>query len=152
MRLLACLLACASLDFNCNLLETVRASKVESMISLLGLGECADTIVGNALIRGISGGQKKRVTIGTRANCSTALLISILDCPGEALLTDARVLLLDEVYSLAIARSCVDPFCPSRSRTVWTRRPRSTSFKRCASGATSQVRSQATGRSDAPVR
>jgi ABC-type glutathione transport system ATPase component len=42
------------------------------------LQACADTIVGSVFVRGISGGQKKRVTI------------------GEALLANARVLALDE--------------------------------------------------------
>ncbi|GLT73000.1 hypothetical protein SLA2020_448900 [Shorea laevis] len=34
------------------------------VLKLLGLDVCADTIVGNNMIRGISGGQKKRVTTG----------------------------------------------------------------------------------------
>jgi hypothetical protein len=33
-------------------------------IQILGLSDCADTIVGDELHRGISGGQKKRTTIG----------------------------------------------------------------------------------------
>ena len=36
----------------------------EYIIRMLGLEVCADTKVGNQMIRGISGGQKKRVTSG----------------------------------------------------------------------------------------
>ena len=36
----------------------------EYIIRMLGLEMCADTPVGNTVIRGISGGQKKRVTSG----------------------------------------------------------------------------------------
>jgi len=52
--------------------------KVDLLLSVLGMHECADTIAGNAVIRGISGGQKKRLTI------------------GEFMIINARVLLLDE--------------------------------------------------------
>jgi hypothetical protein len=34
-------------------------------VQILGLDMCADVIVGNELMRGISGGQKKRLTTGT---------------------------------------------------------------------------------------
>lgn len=37
------------------------------VLKLLGLEMCADTIVGDSMERGISGGQKKRVTTGTNA-------------------------------------------------------------------------------------
>ncbi|KAL4419611.1 hypothetical protein ABPG77_001665 [Micractinium sp. CCAP 211/92] len=37
---------------------------VEVILKLLGLDVCADTVVGSAMLRGISGGQKKRVTSG----------------------------------------------------------------------------------------
>jgi len=33
-------------------------------MQILGLEVCADTIVGNAMLRDIFGGQRKRVTIG----------------------------------------------------------------------------------------
>ena len=36
----------------------------EYVIRMLGLDLCADTPVGNEMVRGISGGQKKRVTSG----------------------------------------------------------------------------------------
>lgn len=40
----------------------------EYVIRMLGLDICADTICGNHMMRGISGGQKKRVTSGTVPN------------------------------------------------------------------------------------
>ncbi len=36
----------------------------EYVIRMLGLEVCADTQVGSASIRGVSGGQRKRVTLG----------------------------------------------------------------------------------------
>ena len=53
--------------------------KVDAVIDVLGLKECEHTVVGNEMLRGISGGQRKRVTV------------------GEAILSGSRVLALDEV-------------------------------------------------------
>ena len=36
----------------------------ERMLDELGLVDCADTMVGGALIKGISGGQRKRTSVG----------------------------------------------------------------------------------------
>jgi len=33
-------------------------------LQILGLETCADTVVGNTMLRGISGGQKKRLSTG----------------------------------------------------------------------------------------
>ncbi|KAI3429335.1 hypothetical protein D9Q98_005430 [Chlorella vulgaris] len=41
-----------------------RNLRVDIVLRTLGLDICADTLVGNHMIRGISGGQKKRVTLG----------------------------------------------------------------------------------------
>uniref|UniRef100_A0A453GL17 ABC transporter domain-containing protein n=1 Tax=Aegilops tauschii subsp. strangulata TaxID=200361 RepID=A0A453GL17_AEGTS len=49
------------------------------ILKILGLDMCADTIVGNNMLRGISGGQKKRVTT------------------AEMLVTPGRALFMDEI-------------------------------------------------------
>jgi ABC-type Mn2+/Zn2+ transport system ATPase subunit len=38
--------------------------QLNNVIKVLGLSECANTLVGDGAIRGISGGQKRRVTLG----------------------------------------------------------------------------------------
>lgn len=48
-------------------------------MQILGLEVCADTVVGDEMFRGISGGQKKRVTT------------------GEMMVGPSRVLLMDEI-------------------------------------------------------
>ena len=44
-------------------------SFVKNMLTGLGLNGCKDTLVGNAMIRGVSGGQKRRVTVGEIMVC-----------------------------------------------------------------------------------
>ncbi|CAK4485667.1 unnamed protein product [Aphanomyces euteiches] len=45
-------------------LREVAKLRTDMIIDLLGLNTCADTVVGDALLRGVSGGERKRVTIG----------------------------------------------------------------------------------------
>ena len=59
--------------------EAAVNARVEEISELLHLKGCADTIIGDDLARGVSGGEKKRVTV------------------GEGLITAARVLALDEI-------------------------------------------------------
>ncbi|CAN6545235.1 unnamed protein product [Malus baccata var. baccata] len=60
--------------------ESQRAQVVtDYILKILGLDVCADTMVGDDLIRGISGGQKKRVTT------------------GEMLVGPAKALFMDEI-------------------------------------------------------
>lgn len=59
--------------------------KLEMLLRTMGLSRAADTLVGNALIRGISGGERKRVTsaemlvgpkVGAQRPASTGLYTS----------------------------------------------------------------------------
>ncbi|OBT84548.1 hypothetical protein VE02_06800 [Pseudogymnoascus sp. 03VT05] len=58
-----------------------KHDRAEAILLKMGLKDCADNIVGSDLIKGISGGEKRRVTIAVQ------------------ILTDPRVLLLDEPTS-----------------------------------------------------
>ena len=55
---------------------------VERLIEELGIKECADTFVGNALIKGISGGQRKRTSIGIEliTNPVVSIVLAFAQC------------------------------------------------------------------------
>ncbi|KAK9457864.1 P-loop containing nucleoside triphosphate hydrolase protein [Dipodascopsis uninucleata] len=58
-----------------------KHQRVEELIRMMGLHDCADTLIGSELVKGISGGEKRRVSITVQ------------------LLNEPRVLLLDEPTS-----------------------------------------------------
>ena len=58
-----------------------KMQRAEDIMLKMGLRDCADSIVGNSIIKGISGGEKRRVSIATQ------------------ILTEPRILLLDEPTS-----------------------------------------------------
>lgn len=58
-----------------------KVQRAESVLLKLGLKDCADNLIGSEMVKGISGGEKRRVSIGIQ------------------ILTDPRVLLLDEPTS-----------------------------------------------------
>lgn len=62
---------------------------LQNTIAMLGLKGCKDTCVGNAMIRGVSGGQKRRVTIGEMMVCPRP--IKLMDCISNGLDTATTV-------------------------------------------------------------
>ncbi|XP_077061406.1 broad substrate specificity ATP-binding cassette transporter ABCG2b [Siphateles boraxobius] len=60
-----------------------KEKKVESIIQELGLEDCADTKIGTEFIRGVSGGERKRCSIGMELITSPSLLF--LDEPTTGL-------------------------------------------------------------------
>lgn len=50
---------------------------VNNILTILGLRGCKDTYVGNGMIRGISGGQKRRVTIGELMTCPRPVYVAL---------------------------------------------------------------------------
>jgi len=58
-----------------------KVARAEQVLSQLGLRHCADTLVGSEFVKGISGGEKRRVSIAIQ------------------ILTDPKILMLDEPSS-----------------------------------------------------
>lgn len=53
--------------------EDQSLSRVNNMLLVLGINGCRDTMVGDAATRGISGGQKRRVTVGEMMLCPSSI-------------------------------------------------------------------------------
>ncbi|KAG8386289.1 hypothetical protein BUALT_Bualt03G0133600 [Buddleja alternifolia] len=60
-----------------------KVQKAEAVINQLGLSRCRDSIIGGPLLRGISGGERKRVSIGQEMLINPSLLF--LDEPTSGL-------------------------------------------------------------------
>ncbi|KAF9192310.1 hypothetical protein BGZ50_008674 [Haplosporangium sp. Z 11] len=71
-----------------------KLAKVDDVIDLMGLRECADVLVGDDETSGISGGQRRRVSIGTQLVLEPSVLV--LDEPTSG---------LDSVTALAIVQT-----------------------------------------------
>lgn len=54
----------AELRLDENMKSEDKANRVQTILNMLGLNEVGDTLIGNENIRGVSGGQLKRVSIG----------------------------------------------------------------------------------------
>jgi ABC-type multidrug transport system ATPase subunit len=76
-----------------------RTRKVNEMIAILHLSSCADTMIGNELIKGISGGEKKRVSIGVELITQPSILF--LDEPTSGLDSYAAYNIINTLKDLA---------------------------------------------------
>ena len=100
-----------------------RTAKVDALLAELKLEKCADTLIGGALIKGISGGERKRTAIGVE------------------LISDPSILFLDEVSQPLLPRVLARDYypqltpestfsVPSSPRLGSTPSPRSASVRR----------------------
>lgn len=93
------LIFCSLLRLPKTLSKKERISIAESVITELGLVKCENTIIGNSFIRGISGGERKRVSIANEMLIDPSLLI--LDEPTSGLDSTGAHRLLSTLGSLA---------------------------------------------------
>jgi len=78
-----------------------RAARVQSVIATLGLDRCRDTIIGGAFRRGVSGGERKRVSVGHEMIINPAALF--LDEPTSGLDSTTALSLVGTLRDLASA-------------------------------------------------
>jgi ATP-binding cassette, subfamily G (WHITE), member 2 len=64
----------ADLRLSSNVSRVERIDRVDKVLDDMGLAECANTRVGNQILRGISGGERKRTCIGTELVLSPKIL------------------------------------------------------------------------------
>ena len=93
------LVFCSLLRLPKSLSKQEKTLVAESVISELGLTKCENTIIGNSFIRGISGGERKRVSIAHEMLINPSLLI--LDEPTSGLDATAAYRLVLTLGSLA---------------------------------------------------
>ena len=120
-----------------------KAARVDSVLDELGLRSAADTKIGNAFIRGVSGGQKRRVSIGIELIAQPSILF--LDVPTSGLDSTAALSLTKTLRGLATrgnmvvrpstsraprCSTCSTPCCCSRRAPRVPRRQRASSFFR----------------------
>ncbi|KQJ89195.1 ABC transporter G family member 25 [Brachypodium distachyon] len=96
------LLFCAMLRLPSSSPTRSKLAAADAVISELGLTACADTIVGNAFVRGVSGGERKRVSIGHELLVDPSLLV--LDEPTSGLDSTAAARLVDTLSRLAAGK------------------------------------------------
>lgn len=76
-----------------------KAARVEDILTQLGLARCADTLVGNESRRGVSGGERRRTSIGIELIHDPAVLI--LDEPTSGLDSTSSLSVLEVLHDLA---------------------------------------------------
>lgn len=93
------LVFCSLLRLPKTLTRADKVSVAESVMSELGLDKCQNTIIGNTFIRGVSGGERKRVSIAHELIVNPSLLI--LDEPTSGLDSTAAYRLMTTLGALA---------------------------------------------------
>ncbi|XP_073134108.1 ABC transporter G family member 25-like [Henckelia pumila] len=93
------LVFCSLLRLPSSVPKEEKLSIAESVMAELGLSKCENTIIGNSFVRGISGGERKRVSIAHEMLIDPSLLI--LDEPTSGLDATAAFRLVATLGGLA---------------------------------------------------
>lgn len=82
-----------------NITNKEKMNRVNNMISLLHLENCKDSIIGNSLVKGISGGERKRLSVGMEMIINLSIIF--LDEPTSGLVTYTAYSLISNLKDLS---------------------------------------------------
>lgn len=82
-----------------------KIARAEEVLAKLGLTDCADTFIGNPMMRGVSGGERKRTSIGI--DLITGPRILLLDEPTSGLDSYTAFHIMETVRSLALEGTAI---------------------------------------------
>lgn len=91
--------------------------RVDEVLEMLDLTEAADTLIGNDLIRGVSGGQKRRVSIGVDIIHSPSIIF--LDEPTSGLDSATALQVVSVLKQLAMGGRTIVVTVHQPSRRMW---------------------------------
>ncbi|KAJ3410044.1 ATP-binding cassette sub- G member 2 [Chytriomyces hyalinus] len=85
--------------------DAEKKEEVDKIIMQLNLSNCRKTWIGNSLVRGISGGERKRVSIGVELVTNPKILF--LDEPTSGLDSSNALGILETIKKLAVERGMI---------------------------------------------
>ncbi|KAL2610196.1 hypothetical protein R1flu_028769 [Riccia fluitans] len=96
------LLFSAKLRLPSKVSASAKRKRVQALIQELGLASCAHTRVGNEKIRGISGGERRRLSIGVDLIHDPPVIL--LDEPTSGLDSTSALQVIETLHNLAVRR------------------------------------------------
>jgi len=95
----------ATLQHDENKTGVTSAATVEKISKLLGLQKCLDTLIGNTIWKGVSGGERRRTSVGVELLSEPEILF--LDEPTSGLDSFAAMKLIEYLKRIALERNII---------------------------------------------
>ncbi|XP_057504421.1 ABC transporter G family member 22-like isoform X1 [Actinidia eriantha] len=96
-----------------------KKERAMNVLTELGLERCQDTVIGGAFVRGISGGERKRLCIGNEILLNPSLLF--LDEPTSGLDSTTALRIVQMLHSIAEAGKTVVTTIHQPSSTIFSK-------------------------------